>query len=273
MQFLKNDDKSILSSFLNQLKEYINEWFKTSNDICRHYNNFFNSECDMQVRLARYLQEKNHFSEVLPEYKVPLKELAYRLIPLYGMTIQDFNPNNKQYSPFYPWKNNISVDLVVKNNEGEFALIEIKYATKSIKGGEIFGVDVMEDTSLIKSHDAYDIIMYNFWKDVRRIEVISKAFEKVIGGFAIMLTNNCLWNPSNSQNGYKDFEIFDSRKIYGKTNLNWGGSICNNITENHPSFLIEGNYECFWRDSGMNFPEIKNGVFRYMMLPIEKKLC
>lgn len=162
----------------------------------------FSNESDLQLRLSCYLKLSGHYDHVEVEYYVPFQELQ-RLDP--SLTTANF-----------PWKSDLYIDIVVEK-DGQFVPIELKYPTKDIWGAFTrFGVAVTAKVPMLKNQGAQDIVRYNYWKDVRRIEALRQAYAKTIdGGLAIMVTNDPSYqnNPTNPSVGYANFSIKNGRTV------------------------------------------------------------
>lgn len=143
---------------------------------------FFN-ERDFQMHLAMWLKSLNKYDDIDIEYYVPYTELHE-----------------------YIWENELRLDLVVRKGD-EYVPIELKYKTKSVKetlprlGEELKNVEVM------KSQHALNSTLYNFWKDVRRLELVHKRFDHVVGGLAVFLTNNNTLFSNSTKDTHKNYQF------------------------------------------------------------------
>ena len=109
---------------------------------------YFN-ERDFQMHLATYLHQTGHYEDVDVEYYVPQSELEN-----------------------YIWNNELRIDVLVSKG-GEYLPIELKYKTKSVKKRiPRFGERLSLNVEVMKNQGAQDLGKYDFWKDVRRIEII-----------------------------------------------------------------------------------------------------
>lgn len=133
------------------------------------------NERDFQMHLATWLRKSaNDYDDVDVEYYVPKSEL-----------------------PNYVWDSELRLDIVVKK-DGEYCPVELKYKTKKIER-QISRFDEMLDDKVVvmKNQGAQDLGMYDFWKDVRRIELVRNRFAKVKGGLAIFVTNDALYTKAS----------------------------------------------------------------------------
>lgn len=123
---------------------------------------------------------------------------------------------------------------------------------------------------------ACDIGCYLYLKDVERIEHISKSLGDNFGkGFAIMLTNDHLYwdKPKTTPDTtvFRDFRIYDGRKIVAGQKLNW-----------HPSsnkqpvwqkelgpLTLTHNYTINWKDYSKLLNEEGKAIpFKYSIIKI-----
>ena len=133
------------------------------------------NERDFQMHLATWLRKSaNDYDDVDVEYYVPKSEL-----------------------PNYVWDSELRLDIVVKK-DGEYCPVELKYKTKKVER-QISRFDEMLDDKVVvmKNQGAQDLGMYDFWKDIRRIELVRNRFEKVKGGLAIFVTNDALYTKAS----------------------------------------------------------------------------
>ena len=247
-------------TMINELRQDCEDWISDLTEVMRN-------EREMQVRLAVYLKEKGHYDNVHVEYPVPLQVL------------KKFYPNVGKQNEF-PWQNDIYVDIVVEK-DGQFVAVELKYATRaiSVQPGVFYQL-VPANIKIIKNQEASNITMYNYWKDVHRIEALTHI-PKVIGGVAIILTNNKLyWEKPKHNPAYSNFSTAEGRTVKEKMTWNTknnGEDVSKEISGGHPNFQIDGSYECHWDDTKItvkdaqgNSLEKKNpDWFRYMITEVK----
>lgn len=198
---------------------------------------FFN-ERDFQMHLATWLhRSENDYDDVKVEYYVPRSEL-------------------KKYD--YVWNSELRLDIVVVK-DGEFCPVELKYKTKKVeKQIARFG----EDTRVVvmKNQGAQDLGMYDFWKDVRRMELVRKRFGRVKGGLAVFVTNDVVYTKkSNSEsNNFK----FNMAKGVHDTIRHWRNpeSSC---AKSHPNFNLGQEYVIEWRSR-----QVEEVDFYYCVLTV-----
>ena len=200
-----------------QIIEIINEALASRED-------YFTREQEIQIYLADYLNRKNIFSKVHLEYHIPSNALSN-----------------------YPWKdaNNIYIDLVIVS-AGKYFPIEIKFKTISQPVPlKLFGNQL---PLILGNHGAKNIGCYDFWKDIKRLELFEENFENVEQGIMLFLTNDqsYLIAPRNIEVGYAQFSIEQNREIKSATTLNWNGTLSTSV--NRPSITVNYNYSLKWKE-------------------------
>lgn len=135
------------------------------------------NERDLQVRVATWLRDSGHYDKVDMEYAVPKEELEAR-----GLELK---------TPSFPWNNDLSIDVVVERL-GEFAAVELKYATRPVDVKiDRFGEPLRTNCLIVKEQAVSDLIMYNYWKDVRRVEALALFLS--IGGLIWSIFYGFFW--------------------------------------------------------------------------------
>ena len=164
-------------------------------------NGFFIREEDIQLYLANYLINTKLFDRVYIEYHIPSDLIGK-----------------------YPWKDkkNIYVDIVVKY-EDHFYPIEIKYKTVTQEVPDSFVFGEKAKTVLLGQHGAQNIGCYDFWKDVKRVELFDETFSKCERGIVLFVSNDETYRkePLNSVAGYANFSIHEGRSIPANSTLDW----------------------------------------------------
>lgn len=214
----------------------------------------FSNESDLQLRLSCYLKHLGHYDRVEVEYYVPYQELK--------LLNSSLNHTN------FPWDSDLYIDIVVEK-DGQFVPVELKYPTKDIWGAFTrFGVAVTAKVPMLKNQGAQDIVRYNYWKDVRRIEALRQAYaETIVGGLAVMVTNDSSYRTSPTSNsfGYSRFSIKDGRVVTQPQdrNMAWQNNV--KVAATHPNFEIDNSYEIRWRQ----IPRIPKTLgFWYLILDV-----
>lgn len=183
---------------------------------------FFN-ERDFQIHLAIWLRNSAYlYDDVDVEYYVPKSELEN-----------------------YIWNSELRLDIVVKKN-GEYCPIELKYKTKRIERKiKRFDEELNDKIVIVKNQGAQDLGMYDFWKDVRRVELVCNRFEKVNGGLVVFITNDgfyirCSKEPSNNYLLNMTDGVHSKQKCWVNPE-----SAC---AKTHPNFEVEKEYTIEWHN-------------------------
>lgn len=178
------------------------------------------NERDLQMHLAVYLISTGHYDDVDVEYYVPFKELDN-----------------------YLWKNELKLDILVRK-ESEYLPIELKYKTKKQSKRLLrFNEQLNDAVDVLKNQGAQDLGMYNFWKDVRRLELVRDRFDAVKNGLAVFVTNDKQYiSPSRESSNNRQFSMEEGR--HGKAKY-WQQpeSTC---AKTHPDFDLEHEYTIHW---------------------------
>lgn len=180
------------------------------------------NERDFQMHLATWLRKSaNDYDDVDVEYYVPKSEL-----------------------PNYVWDSELRLDIVVKKY-GEYCPVELKYKTKKVER-QISRFDEMLDKVVVmKNQGAHDLGMYDFWKDIRRIELVRNRFEKVKGGLAIFVTNDALYTKASrpESNNY----LLNMNEGMHSPIKHWQNenSACAKM-KSYKSFEVEKEYSINW---------------------------
>lgn len=223
---------------------------------CRHWisNNrkIFLNEHDMQGSLASYLMQSKHYEGVYVEYPVPFESLK---------TAAETNPRtpivfDKKDKSTFPWKEDLFIDIVVEK-AGKFAAVELKYATalldpqtvdKKASTVTVFGKKTpINMVDVIKKTGAYDNKRYDYWKDVRRIEALTR-FQNVAGGIALMVTNDSIYWTTPKDNEKPDYAAFSMReaKTMEPGKLDWKRKNTTTSKKTRHAFHLDGSYYCHW---------------------------
>lgn len=106
------------------------------------------------------------------------------------MEVEYYIPNSVAKGAGYEWSSDLRLDLVVRKG-AEYVPVELKYPTRRVMTDIIRFGKVLPGVEIVKNQGAQDIVMYNFWKDVRRVEIVRSLFPKAVkGGLSVMLTND-----------------------------------------------------------------------------------
>lgn len=206
-------------------------------DFIRSQNTLMFNERDFQVQLALHLASQRHYDDIEIEYFVP-----------------------NSLAEGYDWDSNLYIDIVVCKGD-EYVPVELKYTTREVrKDISRFG-QTLPDVPIIRNQGADNNIRYNFWKDVRRLELIGKIFPKVHNGLAVMLTCDPAFlkehRPTVASYPFSMNEGFTA----GGGVMDWTGEV--KARDNHRPFLLENEYTVHWQTV-----EIENVEFNFTIIKI-----
>lgn len=222
----------------------------------------FWSEADFQFAFAWKLKEMLQ-KDSNPQSTINVR-LERRADALEQRTDAPEQGNEKENS------GDIYIDIWVEINEKVYP-IELKY--KTIKCTITDGSEEYK----LKQHGACDIGCYLYLKDVERIEELSESLGDNFGkGFAIMLTNDHLYwdQPKTTPDTtvFRDFRIYDGRKIVAGQKLNWHPSSNKQPVWQKELGKLNDNYIIKWGDySNFNKEGEANGQaspFKYSIIEI-----
>ena len=212
------------------------------NDVCAFLESngelLFN-ERDFQMHLATWLRNSaNCYDDVDVEYYVPCQELDN-----------------------YVWESELRLDIVVKK-DGEYCPVELKYKTRKVERKiSRFDEELAGNVVVMKNQGAQDLGMYDFWKDVRRVELVRNRFERVKGGLAVFVTNDRFYTNGSKESSNNYLFNMDAGKAHSKQK-HWANpeSTC---AKTHPNFEVEREYGIEWRTR-----EIDKVEFYYCIVTI-----
>ena len=212
------------------------------NDVCTFLESneelLFN-ERDFQMHLATWLRNSaNRYDDVDVEYYVPRQELDS-----------------------YVWDSELRLDIVVKK-DSEYCPVELKYKTRKVERKiSRFDEDLTDDVVVMKNQGAQDLGMYDFWKDVRRVELVRNRFERVKGGLAVFVTNDGFYTKGSKESSNNYLFNTSAGKAHSKQKR-WANpeSTC---AKTHPNFEVEREYSIEWHTR-----EIDNVGFYYCIVTI-----
>lgn len=260
-----------MANLMEQLGQDLKDFFEgeaCTNDYCER--GVYTCEADMQVRLCMFLISTGHYELVKPEYNISFKVFHGELTKK-GLSIPSDN---------FPWnnKNNVKVDVVVKSKEkDEFALVELKYGTIELTENSLLGIPGIINR-VLSDKDAHDIIRYQYWKDVRRIELLTSIFPTIVGGYSVLVVNDKNYlKPPQRIVAYTDFSTHEG-KIMGNPEgnklLDWhninGKEISAKTRKYYPKFIIDGMYTCKWASTCIGRGKEGNRHFDYLLIQIDR---
>jgi len=215
---------------LDLAKQDILQYLEENNEL------LFN-ERDLQIHLAQHLIGTGHYKDVDVEYYVPQQELDN-----------------------YIWNNELKLDILVRNGE-EFLPVELKYKTKKHnKPLPRFGEPLPRVVEVLKDQGAQDLGMYDFWKDVRRVELVRNRFANVKNGMAVFVTNDKQYlAPVRETSNNLLFSMEEG--MHGKAK-HWLKPESASA-KSHPDFDLDAEYNIQWKHN--TYEEIE---FHYCIVEI-----
>lgn len=201
-----------------------NQIIQMINNALAGRTSYFTREQEIQIFLANLFESSEAFDRVFLEHHIPA-----------GLI------------PAYPWTdaNNIYVDIVLQK-DGRYYPIEIKFKTKhQIVPIEFFGNN--HQVSL-GQHGAKNLGCYDFWKDIKRLELYEESFPNVEQGIMLFVTNDnsYLRQPLNMNTGYAQFSIHEQKRVHPNDTLDWNGDLA--IAENRPVIQLSRGYQLLWEE-------------------------
>lgn len=199
------------------------------------------NERDFQMQLAVTFMASGHYDDVDVEYYLPTK----------GTNLLEG----------YEWDSNMRVDIVLRKDD-EYLPIELKYTTiKVVRNADRYG-KMVENMEILRNQGAQDIIRYNVWKDVRRIELLKKIFPAVKGGLVVFLTcDKTFLSEPRLDAACKPFSTAEKEEPTGGGIIRWNGNPT--IADKCPEFTLEGSYRIHW--DSLSIEDIK---FYYTIIKV-----
>lgn len=179
----------------------------------------------------------------------------------YSVDLEYFIPS--ETLPDYPWSTErLRIDIVVGDGV-HYVPVELKFKTKYISenkltferfGERVSGTDVMV-TQGANNHGRYD-----FWKDVKRLELLNERFDYVAGGLAVFVTNDPYYETDCGGNN-------------APCAMNEGSHACEKgwmdesmrAADGRPNFKLSKNYAIEWK------ADMKTAYlgFKYCMVQVD----
>lgn len=180
------------------------------------------NERDLQMQLAVYLRGTEHYDDVDVEYYVP-------------QTV---------FGDAYLWNSQLYLDIVVRKGK-EFFPIELKYKTKKITTDLPRFNEALQNVDIVKNHGAQDLGMYDYWKDIHRIEMVRNRFVAVKNGLAVFMTNDDKYiRKGKDTSNHILFDMTEGSHSIQKHWLNDKAKSANG----RPNFDVEQCYFIKWND-------------------------
>ena len=198
------------------------------------------NERDFQMHLATWLRNSaNAYDDVDVEYYVPKSELLN-----------------------YIWDSELRLDIVVKKDD-EYCPVELKYKTKKVERQISRFNEMLDDKVVVmKNQGAQDLGMYDFWKDVRRVELVRNRFKNVKGGVAVFVTNDQLYTKASRQNSNNYLLNMTEGKHSAIKHWQNEDSACAKM-KSYKSFEVEKEYSIKWHHRNVD-----NIQFHYCVVNI-----
>ena len=206
------------NSLLHIVRQDVNQFLEQFDEL------LFN-ERDFQMHLATWLRNSaNSYDDVDVEYFVPWHEL--------------------EKVGEYIWKTELRLDIVVKK-DGVYVPIELKYKTKKLERQIHRFEELLDDKVVVmKNQGAQDLGVYDFWKDVRRLELVKKRFEHVKGGLAVFVTNDSLYTQKSKPTSNHYLFSMVEGEVCSKQK-HWRNPV-SKCAQTHPDFDVEKEYSIKW---------------------------
>ena len=221
-----------MSSLIEIVRQDVFAFLESNNEL------LFN-ERDFQMHLATWLRNSaNHYDDVDVEYYVPWQKLDD-----------------------YIWKSELRLDIVVKK-DGEYCPVELKYKTKKVERQISRFDEILDKVVVIKNQGAQDLGMYDFWKDVRRVELVRNRFKNVKGGLAVFVTNDPLYTKKSRENSNNFLFNMDEGKHSAIKHWQNEDSACAKM-KSYKSFEVEKEYSIKWYQR-----DVDNVLFHYCVVYI-----
>lgn len=187
-----------------------------------HQEILFN-ERDFQMHLATFLKETGHYDDVDLEYYVP-------------------NSLLEGYKDL--WDTELRLDLLLRKGS-EYCPVELKYKTRKIETSlKRFG-ELIDNVIVVKNQGAQDIGMYDFWKDVKRVEMVKDRFSSVKSGLAVFLTNDEFYKkPPRENSNNREFSMCEGLNSRSK---HWKREA--SITQSRKGFDLSRDYHLTWEET------------------------
>lgn len=190
------------------------------------------NEQAFQLQLSIYLINSGHYKDVQVEYLVETSSLGSA-----GGT--EVSGSQESYY----------VDVVVENEEGWYALLELKFPLMSLSSIHTPRFGERELSANGKDPQGANLVRYAFWKDVLRIEQIMCSYKHVVGGVAFLLTNlKGYWEQPkpNNQYQYRLFSLIPGQ-VYTPQRYWQGKDSDQDIDKKkYPNFDLKRNYVVDW---------------------------
>lgn len=152
--------------------------------------------------------------------------------------------------------------------EGRKTGIELKYPFTTFRTLErIYGIN---EAFRQQRNQAYDVPMYEFWKDVSTLEALIEA-GGIDSGFVLSLSNyeGC-WNKRGQHLNAADFLMYEGREVSGEE-LSYSKKASAQTREDYPPLEISGTYKISWNPYNYSRPSKATGntTFQYTLVNVD----
>lgn len=236
---------------LRKLLQDIQDFFKTV-----HTFTFYN-EASLQLNLSNYLINTGHYASIEVEYLIVSPDEVEGL---------------KSKRCF--------IDVVVKSELGEYALLELKYPLHIPEGliTSRLGSNDLKKEDYAVNQGAQNVVRYLFWKDVKRIEYFSSLSKDAVGGIALLLTNDSIyWTAPKSEGDtmalYREFSLKAGQSSLSTKSRRWREEDgTERVWNSYPGFDLEKAYPLYWGDplTPIKVGEKKDLIFQPCFVVVEK---
>lgn len=236
---------------LQKLLQDIQDFFKTVKTFT------FYNEASLQLNLSNYLINTGHYASIEVEYLIVSPDEVEGLK-----------------------SNRCFIDVVVKSELGEYALLELKYPLYIPEGliTSRLGSNDLKKEDYAVNQGAQNVVRYLFWKDVKRIEYFSSLSKEVVGGIALLLTNDSIyWTAPKSEGDttalYREFSLKARQSSLSTKSRRWREEDgTERVWNSYPGFDLEKAYPLYWGDplTPIKVGEKKNLIFQPCFVVVEK---
>ena len=236
---------------LQKLLQDIQDFFKTV-----HTFTFYN-EASLQLNLSNYLINTGHYASIEVEYLIVSPD------EVEGLTSK-----------------RCFIDVVVKSELGEYALLELKYPLHIPEGiiTSRLGSNDLKKEDYAVNQGAQNVVRYLFWKDVKRIEYFSSLSKDAVGGIALLLTNDSIYWTAPKNEGdttalYREFTLKAGQSSLSTKSRRWREEDgTERVWNSYPGFDLEKAYPLYWGDhlTPIKVGEKKDLIFQPCFVVVEK---
>ena len=236
---------------LQKLLQDIQDFFKTVKTFT------FYNEASLQLNLSNYLINTGHYASIEVEYLIVSPDEVEGLK-----------------------SNRCFIDVVVKSELGEYALLELKYPLHIPEGliTSRLGSNDLKKEDYAVNQGAQNVVRYLFWKDVKRIEYFSSLSKDAVGGIALLLTNDSIYwtapkGEGNTTALYREFSLKAGQSSLSTKSRRWREEDgTERVWNSYPGFDLEKAYPLYWGDplTPIKVGEKKDLIFQPCFVVVEK---